>query len=79
MATCNASIAFGDDYGDNSCTFHCQLEEGHTEKPGGSPHKEGGELYGQGYIVVWVGERDPATKMPDEDTPEDAIQGNVVA
>lgn len=29
MAKCKSSIEFGDDYGDNSCTFHCQLKIGH--------------------------------------------------
>ena len=36
---CKAKIRFGDDYGDNSSTFHCQLEEGHTEE-----HSEKGEV-----------------------------------
>ena len=30
MTRCKGFIEFGDDYGDNSCTFHCQLEAGHS-------------------------------------------------
>ena len=37
MGKCKATISFGDDYQDNECTFHCQLEEGHE-----GPHKEEG-------------------------------------
>lgn len=46
---CNAEIAFGDDYGDNSCTFHCKLPYGHAGE-----HEEIGDMYGQKYKLKWV-------------------------
>ena len=46
---CKALIIFGDDYGDNTCTFHCQLPEGHE-----GPHQEKGEMYGKyPYCLMW--------------------------
>ncbi|MDD2246416.1 MAG: hypothetical protein PHC39_04975 [Proteiniphilum sp.] len=36
---CQAIIEFGDDYGDNTTTFHCQLEKGHL-----GPHVERGKI-----------------------------------
>ena len=46
---CNSNIEFGDDFGDNSTTFHCQLEKGHQGK-----HKEQGNLYDQQeYVLEW--------------------------
>ncbi len=46
---CDSEIAFGDDFGDNSCTFHCQLPANHEGK-----HKESGNMYGlQKYEVFW--------------------------
>ena len=45
---CSATIAFGDDYGDNETTFHCQLNSGHDGQ-----HHECGNLYGQAYSVYW--------------------------
>ena len=45
---CKATIAFGDDFGDNECTFRCKLEKGHSGK-----HKVDGWLYGQKYILEW--------------------------
>lgn len=51
---CKTIIKFGDDYGDNCSTFHCQLEEGHTGK-----HREVGDMgYGKEpipYILEWEG------------------------
>jgi hypothetical protein len=35
---CNAIIKFGDDYGDNETTFHCQLKKGHK-----GSHQESGD------------------------------------
>jgi hypothetical protein len=49
---CKSKIKFGDDYGDNVTTFHCQLKEGHE-----GPHVETGNMYGQqDYEVKWKGE-----------------------
>jgi len=52
---CKAKIRFGDDYGDNSSTFHCQLEEGHTEE-----HSEKGDMGDTDchipYRLVWLGD-----------------------
>jgi len=46
---CQAKMIFGDDFGDNQCTFHCQLEEGHM-----GPHQEKGKLYGEyPFVVTW--------------------------
>jgi hypothetical protein len=46
---CKATIEFGDDYGDNHTTFHCQLEKGHTGN-----HVERGKMYGrQPYVLMW--------------------------
>ncbi len=47
-STCDEPIAFGDDYGDNETTFHCQLPEGH---PG--DHEESGDMYGTPYVLKW--------------------------
>lgn len=51
---CTATIKFGDDYGDNSSTFHCQLEEGHEGQ-----HQEigdmGWEKYKMPYNLMWDG------------------------
>ena len=46
--TCKATIKFGDDFGDNVCTFHCELPKGHK-----GPHKEEGDLWEKHYIVIW--------------------------
>lgn len=49
MKTCKAIMEFGDDFGDNSCTFHCQLEEGHPGK-----HREEGAMYDKHpYCLEW--------------------------
>lgn len=45
---CNAEMIFGDDYGDNPCTFRCGLPAGHS-----GPHEEKGTLYGKRYILKW--------------------------
>jgi len=50
---CNKTISFGDDYGDNETTFHCQLEKNHK-----SNHQECGTLYGSKYKVEWCAEED---------------------
>ena len=49
---CKSTIEFGDDFGDNSFTFHCQKEEGHNGE-----HKEEGDMYGQPYILKWKDEK----------------------
>jgi len=36
---CHAKISFGDDFGDNRCTFYCRLPKGHD-----GAHSEEGEL-----------------------------------
>jgi len=45
---CKATIEFGDDFGDNTCTFHCELEKGHK-----GLHKETGTQYGVPYTLTW--------------------------
>lgn len=46
---CNATIKFGDDFGDNETTFHCQLKEGHRGE-----HEECGDMYGKKYALKWI-------------------------
>ena len=48
MKTCSAAFKFGDDYGDNPCTFHCQRVNRHAGK-----HSESGVLAGEKWIVIW--------------------------
>lgn len=54
MKKCKAIIQFGDDFGDNDTTFHCQLEENHSGK-----HKEIGDMGTEDnkipYILEWEG------------------------
>ncbi len=54
MDKCKATIEFGDDYGDNNTTFHCQLEAKHS-----GTHKETGDMgYGavpMPYTLTWEG------------------------
>jgi hypothetical protein len=46
---CDAMIRFGDDYGDNTTTFHCQLAKGH-----GGDHRETGMMDGsKDYCLTW--------------------------
>jgi len=45
---CNAEIVFGDDFGDNSCTFRCGLPKGHL-----GSHREEGGAEGKDYILEW--------------------------
>jgi hypothetical protein len=63
---CKAKIRFGDDYGDNSSTFHCQLEEGHEGE-----HKEGGNMgdeeHPYPYTLKWMG--DMGVETTHEDCP----------
>ena len=47
MANCKSELELGDDYGDNSTTFHCQLEEGHKGK-----HQEEFESYENGLVKI---------------------------
>lgn len=61
---CSAIIEFGDDYGDNTCTFRCQLNEGHSDK-----HREIGNMgYGPEeqipYVLEWEGS---STVFSDEE------------
>lgn len=50
MKLCTEIIKFGDDYGYNSCTFHCGLLLNHIGQ-----HEEIGTLYGKKYRLVWEG------------------------
>ena len=45
---CKSTMEFGDDHGDNTTTFHCQLEKGHKGK-----HKEEGDMDGKPYTLEW--------------------------
>ena len=56
---CTAKIVFGDDFGDNNCTFHCGLKKGHEGR-----HEEIGSLYDeQPFGVSW----DNAMQKPKEE------------
>jgi len=48
MKKCKSTIEFGDDFGDNTTTFHCQLERGHD-----GDHIEKGDMYGVPYEIKW--------------------------
>jgi hypothetical protein len=49
MSKCKAFMEFGDDHGDNTTTFHCELEEGHE-----GLHTETGKMYDKfPYTVSW--------------------------
>jgi hypothetical protein len=47
MTDCEARLELADDYGDNDCTFHCDLKKGHfgfhQERGNGKP----------AYIMIW--------------------------
>jgi hypothetical protein len=45
---CRSFIEFGDDFGDNTTTFHCQLSPKHQGQ-----HLEKGLLYGREFEVRW--------------------------
>ena len=45
---CKKTIVFGDDEGDNCCTFHCQKNDRHSGE-----HIEKGVQYGKKYILKW--------------------------
>ena len=52
---CGATLEFGDDYGDNSSTFRCQLPEDHEGR-----HVEAGNMYGKcPYRLEWDGDMRP--------------------
>ncbi len=50
MKICNVTIKLYDDFGNNPCTFHCALTEGHA-----GDHQETGELDGQAFNMTWQG------------------------
>lgn len=63
---CNATIRFGDDYGDNSTTFHCQLEDNHAGK-----HVEHGNMGDDDknpipYTLEWEGNSGSDNDFVDE-------------
>ncbi len=71
MVKCDATIEFGDDYGDNHSTFHCQLEQGHE-----GPHQEKGDMgwekYKMPYTLTWDGTHEEYDKsFPEYDESEE--------
>ena len=50
LTKCRAITSIGDDFGDNSCTFHCQLEQGHS-----GLHTEKFEINGKLLTMTWDG------------------------
>ena len=69
---CQAVIRFGDDYGDNCSTFHCQREAGHEGK-----HREVGDMgYGVSpipYTLEWDGDSGPEDS--EEELPPSMPEG----
>jgi len=69
MKKCKATIVFGDDYGDNTSTFHCQLEAGHE-----GSHKETGDMgYGaikMPYTLTWEGSDEELERAFEEKAKE---------
>jgi hypothetical protein len=65
MEKCGLSIQFGDDFGDNGCTFHCQLEKGHE-----GPHMEVGDMgWGKAkipYTLSWQGSEEELNAQSEE-------------
>ena len=58
---CESIMQFGDDFGDNHCTFHCQLEKNHQGK-----HREEGVMYEEyPYVVEW--EVDMTEKISEDE------------
>jgi len=51
---CDATIAFGDDHGDNSTIFHCQLPAGHDGEHQEDSHM-GYDNYRLPYTLRWQG------------------------
>ena len=45
---CSATLQLGDDYGDNACTMHCQLESDHE-----LPHQEAFDRDGKPVVITW--------------------------
>jgi len=62
---CNASIEFGDDFGDNSCTFHCELPFNHVGQ-----HQETGDMFGNEYRLVWEEKQQKVTTKDLKDDDE---------
>ena len=50
ITTCRAITSIGDDHGDNSCTFHCQLDAGHE-----GLHSEKFAINGKNLTMTWDG------------------------
>ena len=49
MNKCKSLLQFPDDFGDNECTFHCELPQGHLDR-----HRESGILYDKcPYSLEW--------------------------
>jgi hypothetical protein len=57
---CKSTVVFGDDHGDNCCTFHCELEEGHE----GDHRETGTRSEAWPYDLTWKG--DMTEKPPTE-------------
>lgn len=60
---CIAVIKFGDDFGDNESTFHCQLNEGHA-----GLHMEESSMYGKyPYKLEWKGDMGVADREEERE------------
>jgi hypothetical protein len=67
-SSCGATIKFGDDFGDNSCTFSCGLPEGHDGE-----HEEAGDMAQGGplslpYVLRWKGSCEEANAIERENS-----------
>lgn len=67
---CSAKIQFGDDYGDNHSTFHCQLKSGHEGK-----HKESGDMGFKDvhvpYTLEWEGDNSDKNEEDEYENPDE--------
>lgn len=58
---CNAWVQFGDDFGDNDCTFACHLHVGHT-----GWHEVTFGTSGHGKLLHWEYDQRPDIEADDE-------------
>lgn len=60
MIRCKATITFGDNFGDNDATFHCELKSGHTKS-----HLVSGNQDGRIFEICWSDTRTWREKLQD--------------
>lgn len=60
MKPCKQVLSLGDDFGDNSTTFHCELDAGHV-----GPCQEEGCNSGRMYVITWRDTRSRKEKFAE--------------